>query len=198
VSDGAASDASARDRWTAAHVRVLGRLFSVCGAAGATGTPPDAALALTSLAGQLAWHAELLGDLLPTRAGIEVAALVASPVPGVDAAIEHLERAAAAGETDAVCVVVARVVLPRLATSVAAARAATDARLDGPRARALTLVARDLHDAQAVLEPAAERALSVPGALDELARRCVDVERALVAAGVASGLLVDGGDGWRG
>ena len=62
------------DEWTAAHCRVLERLFATCGRAGARAAEEgrvDAALVLTSLAGQFAWHAELLFDLLPTRAGTD-------------------------------------------------------------------------------------------------------------------------------
>ena len=154
--------ATANDRWTAAHCRVLGRLFAIAGAAGATGAPPDAALALTSLAGLFAWHAELLGQLLPTRAGVDAAELVARPLDGADRA---LDRVAGDAEPSSTCVVLARVVVPRLLAGVEVARAHTDARLDGPQARALTLVARDLRDALGVLEPIAERVAGRTGRL---------------------------------
>jgi hypothetical protein len=184
--DTTAADPASRERWATAHQRVLERLFAICGEAGATGTPPDAALALTSLAGQLAWHAELLGELVASSAGADEPP---RPALGADGALDQLATLAAGGETAAVCVVVARVVVPRLLTAVVGARRAVDARVDGPRHRALTLVARDLRDALGALEPAAERALAVPGALDELARRCVEVERALVAGGASSGVV---------
>jgi hypothetical protein len=179
----------ARDRWTAAHCRALGRLFSICGEAGAVGDPPDVALALTSLAGQFAWHAELFGDLLAETGDGDATALVARPVAGLDASLDRLADAAAAGDVATVCVGLARAVVPRLSSSVAAERARTDARLDGPRARALTLVARDAAAAVARLEPLAERALARPGAFDALARGVVEVERDLVDGGVAAGLV---------
>jgi len=180
------------DEWTAAHCRVLQRLFASCGGAGATAAEEgrvDDALVLTSLAGQFAWHAELLFDLLPTRAGTDAAALVARRRPGADDALDALDELARDEGAGAACVALARVVMPRLHAGVASASADVDARLDGPRARALTLIARDLRDALEAVETVAEAALCVEGALESLSARCVVVERALVAAGVERGFV---------
>lgn len=189
------------DEWTAANCWVLQRLFSTCGAAGARAAQEgrvDDALVLTSLAGQFAWHAELLFDLLPTRAGSDAAALVAHGALGADDALGELDELARDGGSGAVCVVLARVVVPRLLAGVGSARARVDARLDGPRARALTLLVRDLRDALVALEVRAESALCAPGALEILSARCVVVERTLVAAGVERGLVAVGQDAWGG
>lgn len=180
------------DAWAAAHGRVLQRLFSTCGSTAVRAAEEghaDDALVLTSLAGQFAWHAELLIDLLPTRAGTDAAGLVARRVPGADDALDALDELARDEGSGALCVALARVVVPRLLAGVAASRARVDARLDGPRARALTLVARDLRDALEALEARAEAALRVPGALESVPERCVVVERAVVAAGVERGLV---------
>ena len=99
---------------------------------------------LTSLAGQFAWHAELLFDLLPTRAGTDATRSSPCARPGADDALDALDELAATDGRAAACVVLARVVVPRLLAGVASASARVDARLDGPRARALTLIARDL------------------------------------------------------
>jgi len=189
------------DGWTAAHCHVLRALFATCGAAGVSSAqdgPADLAIALTSLSGQFAWHAELLFDLLPTRAGTDAEALVARHVPGADAALDVLAGLERRGEFPALCVVLARVVVPRLRTGMAAALARTDARVDGPRARALTLIARDLRDAVELLEPLAERSLSEPGAVEDATTRCAEVERALVGRGVAVGLVEAGKNARRG
>jgi hypothetical protein len=187
--------ASPTDAWTAAHGRIFGALFATCGAAGAqcAQEAADLALALTSLAGQFAWHAELLVDLLPTRSGIDASALVARPVPGADEALARLDRLHRREQWSALGVVLARVVVPRLLAGVASMCDRTDARVDGPRARSLRLVARDLRDALELLEPLAERALAAQGAFARITSSCAEVERALVDAGVAVGFVAEVG-----
>jgi hypothetical protein len=181
-----------QDRWTAAHCRVFRALFSQCGEAGGTAArdePAALALALTSLAGQFAWHAELLFDLLPTRAGTDAEALVAQPVKGADAALELLAGSVALASQPTFMAALARVVLPRLHAGVATRLVRADALVDGPRVRALTLIGRDLVDGVGVLEPLAERAMADPAAFPQVVAGCADVERALVAAGVAVGFV---------
>ena len=183
------------DAWTAAHCRVFRGLFELCGEAGGAPAgvePAELAIALTSLAGQFAWHAELLYDLLPTRAGTDAAALVEVPDAAADGALKALEAIAHHGELGALCCALARVVVPRLAAGVAGARSRTDARVDGPRARALTLIANDLAAASLLLEPLAERSMASPDEFDRVVASCAAVERPLVAAGVAVGLVGDG------
>jgi hypothetical protein len=181
---------SALDRWTASHCRVARRLFEVCGKAGASDPSPDVALALTSLAGQFAWHAELLFDLLPARPGIDADALVAAPVRGVDAGFDRLDELADTDGAATLCVVLARVVVPRLLAAARAARSRTDALVDGPRARALTLIVRDLRDALELLEALAERAIAADGP-DRSMTWCLQVERGLVDAGAVVGLVAE-------
>jgi hypothetical protein len=180
------------DAWTAWHCHALERLFATCGAVGARAAEhedAEVALALTSLAGQLAWHAELLYDLLPSAAGADRVALVASRVAGTDDALDALDEMAGTEGSGVACVVLARVVVPRLLSGVASARARVDARIDGPRARALDLIIQDLRRAAESLESLAEAVLGAPGALDAASTGCVVVERALVAAGVVTGLV---------
>jgi hypothetical protein len=185
------TESTEADRWTAAHCRVFRELFSLCGEAGAAAARDEdaaTALVLTSLAGQFAWHAELLFDLLPTRADTDAEALVAQPVAGADAALSKL--AGSRHEPKGPFVgALARVVLPRLHAGVATQLVRTDALVDGPRSRALTLVVRDLLDGRSALEPLAERAMADPTAFSQVAARWTDVERELVSAGIALGLV---------
>jgi hypothetical protein len=180
------------DRWTAPHCRVFRELFSLCGEAGAAASraePADVALALTSLAEQFAWHAELLFDLLTTRTGTDAEALVAHPVAGTDAALSQLAGWHNHERQGPLVGALARVVLPRLHVGVAMQLARTDALVDGPRVRTLTLVARDLLDGLTLMEPLAERAMADPAAFPQVAAGCADVERELVAVGVAVGFV---------
>jgi hypothetical protein len=184
--------ANVLDRWTAAQCRCARRLFRVLGEAGASGMEPSAAIALTELAGEFAWHAGLFFDLLPVRAGIDRDALVAVPVPGADDVLDHVEGTLSRRATAAGCLVLGRVVVPRLHTGVVRAASANSRDLDGPRARALTLVARDLEDARTTLEDLAERLVGAGDVLDEAINACADAERSLRAAKVVVGLVGDG------
>lgn len=180
--------AAALDAWTAVHCRIARRLFAACGVAGAAGPTPEVALVLTSLSGQFAWHAELLFDLLPTRAGTDADALVAASVPSVDGALARLDELASREGAATLSVALARVVVPRLHAAVRAALSRTDARVDGSRARALTLIARDLRDALDLLESLAEGVMAADGVEHALAC-CLDVERGLVSGGAVVGLV---------
>ncbi len=177
-----------RVTWTSAHCRIFRRLFGICGAAGSVVAEPACAVVLAGLAGEFAWHAELLYELLPVRQGVDREALVRVEVHGADAALAWLDGSVGRGDGVQVCLVLGRVLLPRLDRSVAAALAATDRRLDGPRARALTLVGRGLADAGSSLE-AVELRLAASGADFAVASGgCEEVERLLDAAPAGDGL----------
>lgn len=182
--------AERRDTWAAAHARVARGLFEACGREGAESADDVASALLTSLAGQFAWHAELLVDLLPLRDGVDREALVeraASATTAIDALLGSLD------DTTSLCVGLARVVLPRLASSLTGERRATDGRLEGPRVRALTLIARDVADACCKIEPVCERLLA--DGRHEVLARVADLEMRLVAAGVSEG-VVNASSGW--
>jgi hypothetical protein len=186
------SGPTTQDHWAAAHCRVFRSLFTTCGQAGvaaALSEPPALALTLTSLAGQFAWHAELCVDLLPTRAGTDAEALVATPLPGTDAALAALAELGRADDPAGLVAALGRVVVPRLRSGVATAHDRVDARVDGPRARALTLIGHDLDDAARVLEPQIERSMATASTFEDLVDAATTVERALVDAGIAVGIV---------
>jgi hypothetical protein len=187
VTDEQNDTATADDRALAGLARAFGALFEICGEAGASGAEPAFAVALAALSGRFAWHAELLFDVLPVRRGIDRNALVDSPVPGADDAMVALGGLAERGETVAFAVSLARVVVPWLVDGVARASAGNDPRLEGPRARALALIARDLDDSAAELAARIGTLGTQPGRLD----------RALAVGAVAASAvaLAAGGDG---
>ncbi len=172
-----------RDRWAAAHCAAARELFARCGARGADVDDDELAIVLTSLAGQFAFHATLLYDLLPVRADVDRDALVeGASHAAVLAALDDLS-------TVPLCAVLARVVVPRLRAAVLFELEGVDPRVDGPRARALTLVARDLVDARDELERCTERLMARDDALEAAAAACAKVEHEVLATRVVIGLV---------
>lgn len=188
------SDPAQVDRWLGANCRVLRAMFAACGQRAASVDDDGLAVLLTSLAGQFAFHAGLLYDVLPVHAGVDRDALVDEPIAGVDEAIGAL---AELGSPET-CALLARVLVPRLLSGVEVRRASVDPATDGPLARALTLIERDLLDARSSLERICERLLAVDGALDSAAAACAKSERGLVAASVVVGLVPPARGGWGG
>ena len=125
---------------------------------------PGAVVLLASLAGQFAWHAELLFDLLPVRDGIDRDALVASATRGCARVTASLD--AAAGGPRTMLTALERALVP-LEAEVRRIREGTDARTDGPRVRALTLIGRDLRDARDGVGRALRDGAVRPSALDD-------------------------------
>lgn len=161
-----------RDGWTAAHCVAFRELFAVCGRAGTSRGDARSVVLLTSLSGRFAWHAELLFDLLPVRADVDRAMLLDEAATTVAPLRSALDDVAA--DVGALCGVLAEIVVPRLLRDVEGVMARTDARLDGPRVRALTLVARDLRDAEGALAPTVVRTNAIRTTVSEPVERAVD------------------------
>lgn len=187
--------ATALDIDTAARCRAFRALFATCGLGGSCVDDPGAAVALASLAGQFAWHAELCFELLPLRVGIDREALVQMKTPAADAALGVLAAAVERGDAATACALLFEVLLPRLAAGVAASLDATVAGLDGPRARALGLVGRDLDDAIERLGRLAARRGADDAAAGEVRSAVTDLERQLAEAGPDAAPLAVSGRG---
>jgi hypothetical protein len=188
--------AQPRDVATAAYCRTFRGLFERCGVVGASDVEPSAAIALTSLSGQFAWHAELLEELLPHRSEIDREALIAVAAPGADDVLARLTSDGARLDASGLCVVLERVLLPRLRFAASSASPDTTAAFDGPRARASTLVDRDLADAERDLRGVVARRAATQRSVatsTELAALC---EEDLGTAGVAFGLVTVNGGRW--
>jgi hypothetical protein len=147
--------ATAADRFVALSCRVSRRLFEVCGQ-GASRAAPELAAALAPLAGMFAWHAELLYDVLPVRAGIDRDTLVDEGADGADEAMDLLDELVASKDSAALRSSLTLVV-DWLEVHVARERHSVEPLLEGPRARAFTLIARDLDDVSTTLDSIATR-----------------------------------------
>jgi hypothetical protein len=147
--------ASPPDRIIAECCRLSRRLFEACGQ-GASGAEPALAVTLAPLAGMFAWHAELLYDVLPVRVDIDRDALVDGDADGADDAMDILDELVASKDAAALRTALALVV-DWLEVHVARERHSNDPLLEGPRVRALTLIARDLDDASTALDVVATR-----------------------------------------
>jgi hypothetical protein len=178
-----------RDAWSAAHCHVARTLFGVCGHGGLSVVDAPTSILLTSLAGQFAWHAELLFDLLPLRDGVDREQLVHDAAEELDALSDGLRRVLASGDLATLCVVLSRLVVPRLAVAVSDEQSSTDARLEGPRARALLLIGRDLADALVRLDASSEHLLALHPTAAAPLEALRGMEAHLLGRGVVSGLL---------
>jgi hypothetical protein len=141
----ATSPSIRRDSWAAAVAELFSRLFAVCGAASVRCVDAQLSVLLASLSGQFAWHAELVGDLVatPPTAGPD----------GESAAIRDVVAQLGSLDVDgdgvSMCVALSSLVLPWVRDVIEQEHAATEPRLEGPRARALLLISRDVADALA-------------------------------------------------
>lgn len=147
--------ATTSDHVIAQSCRLSRRLFEACGQ-GASSAEPALAATLAPLAGMFAWHAELLFDVLPVREDIEREALVDAELVGADDAMDLLDELVASNDSAALRTSLALVV-DWLEVHVARERHSNEPLLEGPRVRALTLIARDLDDASTALEKVAPR-----------------------------------------
>jgi hypothetical protein len=139
----ASAPSTRRDSWAEAVAELFSGLFAVCGAASVHCVDAQLSALLASLSGEFAWHAELLCDLVTTgpdgRSG------------GVSASTRDVVAQLASLEVDgdgvSLCVALSSLVLPWVHDVIEQERATTEPRLDGPRARALLLISRDVIDA---------------------------------------------------
>ncbi len=177
-----------RDAWSAAHCHVARTLFEACGRAALRDVDAPTCILLTTLAGQFAWHAELLFDLLPVRDGVDREQLVDDAAQVLDPLDGEL-RQLADGELATLCMVLSRLVVPRLLAAVNDEQSATDVRLEGPRARALLLIGRDLADALHGLATASERLVAGDRAATAPLEAVADMESRLYERGAVVGLL---------
>lgn len=152
---------AARDAWSAAYCHAFRTLFEVCGAAGLSDVDAPTSILFTTLAGQFAWHAELLFDLLPVREGVDREQLVRDAAAQLAPLDDELRRIVAGGDLASVCAVVAQLLVPGLLAAVTTQQSSTTARLEGPRARSLLLIGRDLADALVRLDAACEHLLAL-------------------------------------
>jgi hypothetical protein len=150
--------ATPADRLAAECCRLSRRLLEACASA-AGSAPPALAVTLAPLAGMFSWHAELLYDVLPVRAGIDREALVDEDAAGADEAMDLLDELVDAGDPVALRTALALVV-DWLAAHVDREVRSNNPLLEGPRARAYTLIARDLDDANEALDLVAMRLAS--------------------------------------
>lgn len=119
------------------------QLFEVLGAHVAATADPTVKPVLAAHAHHLAWHADLLAQRFPELDELDAATLT---VPA-DAAIEQqVAILRHAPTTDELLYSTYRVVLPRLLADCSEHLAEVDALTDGPTARVLTLIVRDLVD----------------------------------------------------
>jgi hypothetical protein len=187
--------AVARDAWSAAHCQVARTLFEVCGAAACSDVDAPTSILLTVLAGQFAWHAELYFDLLAHRDGVDREQLVrdaAQQVEALDSSLRQLGN----GDPTTLCAVLSRLLVPRLLAHVTDEHSATDARLEGPRARALVLIGRDLADALERLDAASEHLLARTATPSAPLEVVAEMEARLFKRDGVAGLLGAPPNGW--
>jgi hypothetical protein len=191
--DSTTSPSVRRDAWALSYAGLFIGLFAACGEASVRTVDAPLCVLYASLSGQFAWHAELLFDLVTPRAD---AVDDVDDVDGTTIAVTaQLGALAADGDGVSLCVALASLVLPALRAEIDRERAATELLLDGPRARALLLISRDVSDALAASETASER-LGGEGAAQSDA--LASLRRALSDAGSLAGLAGDDSIGRRG
>lgn len=144
------TSATPADRLAAECCRLSRRLVEACGQ-GASTASLQLAVTLAPLAGMFAWHAELLYDVLPVRVDIDRERLVDDDAAGADEAMDLLDELVAGSDSVALRSAVALVV-DWLAAHVDREVHSNNPLLEGPRARAYSLIARDLEDASTALD----------------------------------------------
>jgi len=168
-----------------AYCAIERRLFELTGsAAGDPEALSEAAVLLSSLSAEHAWHAELWADRLPMLSGLDSAGLVVLP-PELDAVFDDLASAGALEQLSGLF----RVVLPRLVSSYARHEALASPAAEAPTRRTLRLVLRDETEEWARGESLVEALLTTPQAVEAAAEAVIKLESRLVGAGVGVGLV---------
>ena len=172
-------------RLIGAYCAVERRLFEVAGA-GSTrpDAPPEAAIFLSALSAEHAWHAELWADRLPVLGTIDPSTLVAIPNE-VGPVLSGLDEAPPLELLVGLC----RVVLPRLVADYTRHQRCASAVSEAPTKRALRLVLYEETEAWAGGEALVQGLLDSPEAVRRAATAVAELEVQLVQAGLGRGLV---------
>jgi len=122
------------------HHRLAARLAQLTGAWARDDRQASAALLFATHCPQFAWHA----DLWRARVPAQQAESTDERCRFDESLIHSVDTMAVASDTIERLVSIYQLVLPRLLTTCNGLRAAVDARIDGPTARVLDLMVRDL------------------------------------------------------
>jgi len=156
-----------QSRVVGAYQWVERRLFEVLGAWVASEPLPEAAVVFDLYSQQHAWHAELWGEHLPVRDGLDPATLAVAPGDGVDRLFGRLaggpgDGGPASGGTLLRLVGLARVVLPRAIAGYRLHLRRSSPVADAPVRRSLRLVIRDEVEAWQATEALVQTLVSRP------------------------------------
>ena len=137
--------------WVGHHQLIEARLATLVGGWACDDREPAAASLFAAHCPQFAWHAELWAERLPSQpsTSLDAARAAHPPVLGepsrFDESIIHsVDTLAVATDTIERLVGIYQLVLPRLLATFESLRSTVDPRVDGPTARALDLVTRDV------------------------------------------------------
>jgi hypothetical protein len=150
------------------------RLHQILGASSHTAEVPALAIALDELSLEHAWHAELLFERLPLRAGYEREEAV--QLGELAPALDLLASLGTAGDDVGLLAGYARVVLPRLVLSVAELGHGSSETAERSIKRSARLILSDLTEAAVLSERLAEAVISGEGAVGHAARVVADLE----------------------
>jgi len=153
------------------------RLHQILGASALRASSSAASIAFDEWSLEHAFHAELLFERLPRRAGIDPGALV--ELGALGGALELLEELGSGGDDVGIGAGYARVLLPRLRTSCAALSEGTSEAAERSLRRALRLIESDLAEATLASEELVESLCSSPGATEHAIRVTGDLEAVL-------------------
>lgn len=133
------------------HQRLEARLASLVGGWARDDREPSAAALFAQHCPQFAWHADLWAERLPSQPSTSLDATIdagpstaGEPCRFDESLIHSVDTLAVANDTIERLVGVYQLVLPRLVATCESLRATIDPRVDGPTARVLDLVVRDL------------------------------------------------------
>ena len=138
---------------------------------------PAVIIALDELSLEHAWHAELLIERLPERAGFDRDS--ALDLGGVAPALELLASLGGAGDEVGLLAGYARVLLPRFALSIDELGGGASEAAERSLRRAARLISSDLSAAAGIVESLTERVAASEGASGHARAVCGDLEAIL-------------------
>jgi len=162
------------------------RLHEVLGISSLVARGPALVVALDELSLQHAWHAELLFEQLPLRAGYDREAAV--QLGGVASPLDLLASLGAAGDDVGLLAGYARVILPRVTLSLEVVSQSTTEVAERSLRRATRLICSDLAAAEPLVEQLAEGMIAASGAAEHAVFVVGDLEGVL---GARTGVLGD-------